>query len=260
MTAFKYFSCQKKWLLQNLHNYWAESSPIRGCQTAITAQLSQVKVKYTSFLGNDSSELVRSSPLAECRGKCLFLLCVLGESGWRSAQEAILWPFFTVSTKTVSVESCGKNEILGCFLTESFSGCESVLATHDLLIMSTTCYTLCWCTLDIDLSYTLVPFLIAHWSFWIRDTESQYIIKPLLFDTQETQVSSNRMNWVNSSCRNHHFSAFNWKFNELLIGLWSCPVVGKFVMLSSWCSKEAVVANWAILVRRKHLHTTNKKV
>lgn len=98
------------WPLLHLHNYTAESSQTQVCQPAVTAHspissssatgdlgylTSPIRSRWNSpaFPCNDTPELVPCSCLAEWGWKCLFPLSLFSESGWRSAQGAMLWPF-----------------------------------------------------------------------------------------------------------------------------------------------------------------------
>lgn len=96
------------WLLLHLHNYTAESPQTQVCQPAVTAHSpissssamgnlgylnSPIRSRWNSFPCNDTPELVPCSCLAEWGWKCLFPLSLFSESGWRSAQGAMLWPF-----------------------------------------------------------------------------------------------------------------------------------------------------------------------
>lgn len=147
MTAFKDSFCQNNsWFFIYITAHlspcppWAvivllqHSVPISSsCSWGLRFfnQPSQVKVEFTPFLCNDSSELVLPSSLAECRGKCLFLLSVFSESGWRSAQGAVLWPFFRKSLQvSASCGGWGEEAPMSGFWSVLlwFSGCKSVLS------------------------------------------------------------------------------------------------------------------------------------
>lgn len=139
MTALKDFFCQNNSRLFIYITIELNPLPSRAVQPATTAfspispkscswrpelpnQPTQVKVKFTSFPCNDSSEVGLSSFLAECKEKWLFHLSVFSESGRRSAPGG---PALVCSSPSFQKNTPGL-----CLLW--FLSCKTVLSSSEL--------------------------------------------------------------------------------------------------------------------------------